>query len=93
MNSGSVWEKENMDGINLGLTKMAESCPGTTRASLENMQAWYIRDKTYLLHWLNWLMPRSHVRWRHYGETVQPHLPTVRIFGLAAMAAMRVRST
>jgi len=35
------------DGINLGLTKMAESCPGTTRASLENMQAWYIRDETY----------------------------------------------
>lgn len=47
MNSGSVWEKENMDGINLALTKMAESCPGTTRASLENMQAWYIRNKTY----------------------------------------------
>lgn len=35
------------DGINLGLTKMAESCPGTTRSSLENMQAWYIRDETY----------------------------------------------
>jgi TnpA family transposase len=35
------------DGINLGLTKMAESCPGTTQASLENMQAWYIRDETY----------------------------------------------
>ncbi len=34
------------DGINLKLTKMAESCPGTTRASLENMQAWYIRDET-----------------------------------------------
>lgn len=90
MNSGSVWEKENMDGINLGLTKMAESCPGTTRASLENMQAWYIRDKTYSAALAE---PRSHVRWRHYGETVQPHLPTVRIFGLAAMAAMRVRST
>lgn len=28
-------------------------------------------------------MPRSHVRWRHYGETVQPHLPTVRIFELS----------
>ncbi|EEW2347971.1 hypothetical protein D9J84_26475 [Escherichia coli] len=26
---------------------MAESCPGTSRASLENMQAWYIRDETY----------------------------------------------
>ncbi|HFP1190143.1 TPA: Tn3 family transposase, partial [Escherichia coli] len=35
------------DGINLGLAKMAESCPGTTRASLENIQAWYIRDETY----------------------------------------------
>ncbi|HGG4892117.1 TPA: Tn3 family transposase [Salmonella enterica subsp. enterica serovar Welikade] len=34
------------DDINLGLTKMAESCPGTTRATLENMQAWYIRDET-----------------------------------------------
>ncbi|EMV5386972.1 TPA: Tn3 family transposase [Escherichia coli] len=26
---------------------MAESCPETSRASLENMQAWYIRDETY----------------------------------------------
>lgn len=31
------------DGINLGLTK----CPGTTKASLEGIQAWYIRDETY----------------------------------------------
>lgn len=35
------------DGINLGLSKMAESCPGTSRASLESIQAWYIRDETY----------------------------------------------
>ncbi|GJL43250.1 hypothetical protein TUM17577_44590 [Enterobacter asburiae] len=28
------------DGINLGLTKMAESCPGATRSSLEGIQAW-----------------------------------------------------
>ncbi|MDG9960298.1 Tn3 family transposase, partial [Citrobacter portucalensis] len=35
------------DGINLGLTKMAESCPGATRSSLEGIQAWYIRDETY----------------------------------------------
>ncbi|MEQ1975447.1 Tn3 family transposase [Xenorhabdus sp. SGI240] len=35
------------DGINLGLTKIAESCPGTTKASLEDVQAWYIRDETY----------------------------------------------
>lgn len=35
------------DAINLGLTKMAESCPGTTYAKLAWVQAWYIRDDTY----------------------------------------------
>lgn len=35
------------DGINLGLGKMAEACPGVTRSSLEGIQAWYIRDETY----------------------------------------------
>ncbi len=35
------------DGINLGLTKMAEACPGCTKSSLEDIQAWYIRDETY----------------------------------------------
>lgn len=35
------------DAINLGLTKMAESCPGTTYAKLSWPQAWHIRDETY----------------------------------------------
>ena len=35
------------DAINLGLTKMAESCPGTTYAKLSWIQAWHIRDDTY----------------------------------------------
>lgn len=35
------------DGINIGLTKMAESCPGTTYAKLAWAQAWHIRDETY----------------------------------------------
>lgn len=35
------------DGINLGLTKMAESCPGTTHAKLSWLQAWHVRDETY----------------------------------------------
>ena len=30
-----------------GLTKMAESCPGTTYAKLAWLQAWHIRDETY----------------------------------------------
>jgi hypothetical protein len=35
------------DGINIGLSKMAESCPGTTYARLSWLQAWHIRDETY----------------------------------------------
>ena len=35
------------DGINLGLSKMAESCPGTTYAKLSWLQAWHMRDETY----------------------------------------------
>jgi TnpA family transposase len=35
------------DAINLGLTKMAESCPGITYAKLSWQQAWHIRDETY----------------------------------------------
>ena len=35
------------DGINLGLAKMAESCPGATYAQLAWLQAWHIRDETY----------------------------------------------
>lgn len=35
------------DGINLGLTKMAESCPGATYAKLSWLQAWHVRDETY----------------------------------------------
>ena len=35
------------DAINLGLTKMAESCPGASYAKLLWLQAWHIRDETY----------------------------------------------
>jgi TnpA family transposase len=35
------------DAINLGLSKMADSCPGTTYTKLAWLQAWHIRDDTY----------------------------------------------
>lgn len=35
------------DGINLGLSKMANSCPETTYDKLAWLQAWHIRDETY----------------------------------------------
>lgn len=35
------------DAINLGLSKMAEACPGMTYAKLTWLQAWHIRDEAY----------------------------------------------
>ncbi|HQR40224.1 MAG TPA: Tn3 family transposase, partial [Blastocatellia bacterium] len=35
------------DAINLGLTKMVESCPGATYNKLAWLQSWHIRDETY----------------------------------------------
>lgn len=57
------------DAINLGLTKMAESCPGTTYAKLSWLQAWHIRDETYssaLAELVN--AQRQHPFARHWGE-------------------------
>src|SRR5574337_1183282 len=54
LKSGDLAKDKNLllttilaDGINLGLTKMAESCPGTTYAKLAWLQAWHVRDETY----------------------------------------------
>jgi len=35
------------DGLNLGLTKMAEACPDATYTKLSWLAAWHIRDETY----------------------------------------------
>jgi TnpA family transposase len=35
------------DGTNMGLAKMAESCPGTSLAKLSWLVAWHIRDEPY----------------------------------------------
>jgi TnpA family transposase len=35
------------DAINLGLTKMAAACPGSTLSKLDTLRAWHIRDDTY----------------------------------------------
>jgi len=54
LKSGAVAEDRHLlltavlaNAINLGLSKMAESCPGTTYAKLTWLQAWHIRDETY----------------------------------------------
>ena len=77
------------DGINLGLTKMAESCPGTTKASLEGIQAWYIRDETYAAALAELVNAQKKVPTGSImGGTVQRHPPTARIFESEVMAAM-----
>jgi TnpA family transposase len=35
------------DTINLGLSKMAESCPGSSFHRLDTLRAWHVRDETY----------------------------------------------
>jgi TnpA family transposase len=54
LKSGDLAKDKNLllttilaDAINLGLSKMAESCPGTTYAKLAWLQAWHVRDETY----------------------------------------------
>lgn len=80
------------DGINLGLTKMAESCPGTTKSSLEGIQAWYIRDETYSAALAELVNAQKSDLWRHSGVMGPRHRLTDRIFGWGVMGAMRVRS-
>lgn len=60
------------DAINLGLTKMAESCPGTTYAKLSWLQAWHIRDETYsaaLAEMVNAQAQQSFTTWWGDGTT------------------------
>jgi hypothetical protein len=73
------------DGINLGLTKMAESCPGTTKSSLEGIQAWYIRDETYSAA-LAELVNAQKALWRHSGAMEQRHRLMDRTFGWESRA-------
>ena len=35
------------DGINLGLTRMADACPGVSLSTLSRVATWHIRDETY----------------------------------------------
>ena len=72
------------DAINLGLSKMAESCPGTTYAKLTWLQAWHIRDETYSAA----LAELVNAQFRHpfaaYGATAPRRRRTARTSRLAA---------
>lgn len=57
------------DAINLGLSKMAESCPGMTYARLAHIQAWYIRDETHAAGLAELINAQSaHVLAQYWGD-------------------------
>ncbi|HDV6336407.1 TPA: Tn3 family transposase [Klebsiella michiganensis] len=79
LKSGDLAKDKNLllttilaDAINLGLTKMAESCPGTTYAKLAWLQAWHIRDETYgaLKPMIGGTLNIKHVR-AHWDEILR----------------------
>ena len=79
LKSGHVAKDKNLllttilaNAINLGLTKMVESCPGTTYAKLAWLQAWHIRDDTFT-RWPSWSMRNSGIPSPCTGETAPRH--------------------
>ncbi|WP_407217320.1 Tn3 family transposase [Enterobacter hormaechei] len=56
------------DAINLGLTKMAESCPGTTYAKLAWLQARTSATKPTGRRWPIWSTHSSHPFAEHWGD-------------------------
>jgi hypothetical protein len=91
LKSGESAEDKNLlltamlaDAINLGLRKMAESCPGMTYTRLTWLQAWHIRDETCSAGLADW-STRSFVSRLPPGGVTGPHRrPTVRTSRLAA---------
>lgn len=64
-----------------GTNKMAESCPGATRSSLDGIQAWYIRDETYSAALAELVNAQKRDLWLHSGATGQHRRQTDRTFG------------
>ncbi len=65
------------DGINLGISKMAEACPGTTARKLDWLASLHIRDEAYtkaLAELVN--HHHRHPFSEHWGEVPRPP-PTV----------------
>ncbi len=78
------------DAINLGLTKMAESCPGSTYAKLAWQQAWHIRDRNFdqqhyrasgltlvtaaIVLWNTVYLQRAIATMQDHGHTIEPEL-------------------
>jgi hypothetical protein len=71
---------------------MAESCPGTTKSSLEGIQAWYIRDETYSAALAELVNAQKKALWRHSGAMEQRHRLMDRTFGWGVTGVMLVRS-
>lgn len=77
------------DAINLALTKMAESCPGTTYPKLSWLQAWHIRDETYRWHSPSWSTLNFATHLRRTGAMAPHHHRMVSALSPAAKPRAR----
>lgn len=100
LKSGDPAKDKNMllttilaDAINLGLTKMAESCHGITYHQLAWLQAWHIRDETYstaLAELVNTQF--RHAFAEHWGDG-RHHHRTAKTSALAVKPRIQATST
>jgi Tn3 transposase DDE domain len=74
------------DAINLGVTRMADACPGISANKLARINTLYIRDETYT-------KARAHIitnwRSRRTSAKERPVPPTLSVFARAAEAKRR----
>ncbi len=91
LKSGDLAKDKNLllttilaDAINLGLTKMAESCPGTTYAKLAGCKPGTSATKPTGRHWPSWSTRSSDIPSPSIGATAPRHRRTARTSAPAA---------
>ncbi len=91
LKSGDLAKDKNLllttilaDAINLGLTKMAESCPGTTYAKLAGCKPGTSATKPTGRHWPSWSTRSSDIPSPGIGATAPRHRRTARTSAPAA---------
>ena len=81
------------DGLNLGLTRMAEACSIASLGQLAWTSDWHIRDETYLWRCGAWSTSSSVSRSPQISAAARPRRPTASSSRLRASAVTPAAST
>jgi Tn3 transposase DDE domain len=65
------------DGINLGITRMAEACPGISASVLSRIATWHIREETYTKALAEIVNHHHQIEFAGTGVLAAPLHPTV----------------